>query len=248
MTRHRLAGKRAIVTAAARGIGRATALAFVAEGAVVYATDRDPLPLEQPASRHDNFQARQLDVTDAAAIFRLAAELGAVDILFNCTGQVPHGSILECDDATWDATFALNVRSMFKMIQAVLPAMIEGGGGSIVNVASVVSSVRGRPGLCAYGSSKAAVIGLTKSVAADYVGAAIRCNAICPGAVDTPGLQSRIAAAADPEARRRDLAARQPLGRLGLPKEVAALAVYLASDESAFTTGAVHMIDGGQTI
>jgi 2-keto-3-deoxy-L-fuconate dehydrogenase len=248
----RLTGKRALVTAAGQGIGRATALAFAAEGASVLATD---IAEEKLADFADALIAtRRLDVTDEAAIMALAGELGAVDVLFNCAGFVHHGTILDVAPAEWDASFILNVRSMYLMIRAFLPAMLKrGSGASIVNVASTVSSIKGVPNRCVYGATKAAVIGLTKSVAADFIKAGIRCNAICPGTIATPSLEERIAAdgrrvAGGTEAARRAFVERQPLGRLGRAEEIAALAVYLAADESQFTTGAIHVIDGGFTL
>jgi 2-keto-3-deoxy-L-fuconate dehydrogenase len=248
----RLAGKRALVTAAGQGIGRATALAFAAEGASVLATD---IAEEKLAPLADALIAtRRLDVTDDGAIAGLADELGPLDVLFNCAGFVHHGTILEADPIEWDASFALNVRSMFVMIRAFLPKMLEhGGGASIINMASTVSSVKGAPNRCVYGATKAAVIGLTKSVAIDFITRGIRCNAICPGTIETPSLGDRIAAqgvrvVGGTEAARRAFVERQPLGRLGSAEEVAALAVYLASDESSFTTGAIHVIDGGFTL
>jgi 2-keto-3-deoxy-L-fuconate dehydrogenase len=247
----RLAGKRALVTAAGQGIGRATALAFAAEGASVVATDIAPEKLAGLAGAL--ITTRRLDVTEDAAIAALAAEIGAVDVLFNCAGFVHHGTILEVTPAEWDASFALNVRAMYMMIRAFLPKMLERGGGSIINVASTVSSLKAAPSRCAYGATKAAVIGLTKSVALDFIDRGIRCNAICPGTIATPSLEERIAAlgahlAGGVAAARQAFVARQPLGRLGTPEEVAALAVHLAGDESRFTTGAVHVIDGGFTL
>ncbi len=239
----RLAGKIALITAAAQGIGRASAEAFLREGARVIATDIAKIDLPGVDARH-------LDVTSAAEIAALAAELGPVDVLFNCAGYVHQGSILECDDAAWARSFAINVTSMFHTIQAFLPGMLAAGRGSIVNMASAASSVKGVPNRFAYGASKAAVIGLTKSVAADYVARGIRCNAICPGTVESPSLHQRIEtlaaqSGASEESVRQAFIARQPMGRLGTPQEIAALAVYLASDESAFTTGVAHVIDGG---
>jgi 2-keto-3-deoxy-L-fuconate dehydrogenase len=248
----RLAGKRALVTAAGQGIGRVTAQAFAAEGARVLATDIAEGKLADLADAL--VVTRRLDVTDEAAIAALADESPPFDILFNCAGYVHHGAILDTASADWDFSFALNVRSMYLTIRAFLPKMLEHGqGASIINMASTASSIKGVPARCAYGATKAAVIGLTKSVAADYVGAGIRCNAICPGTVQTPSLDERIAAAGvrlvgGTEAARAQFVARQPLGRLGRPEEVAALAVYLASDESVFTTGAIHVIDGGFTL
>ena len=239
----RLAGKTALVTAAAQGIGRATAEAFAREGAKVVATDvNDKALAALPAA----IQKRRLDVTDAAAIEALARELGAVDVLFNCAGYVHQGTILDCTEKDWDFSFALNVRSMYLVIRAFLPAMLASGrGGSIINMSSVVSSIKGAPNRFAYGATKAAIIGLTKSVAADYIKQGIRCNAICPGTVATPSLDQRIAALGGGAEVREAFVGRQPLGRLGRPEEIASLAVYLASDESAFTTGATHVIDGG---
>ncbi|HEX7007266.1 MAG TPA: SDR family oxidoreductase [Alphaproteobacteria bacterium] len=239
----RLAGKTALVTAAAQGIGRATAEAFAAEGAAVVATDINEKTLATlPAA----IRKERLDVTDKAAIDALAKELGAVDVLFNCAGYVHQGTILDCTERDWEFSFALNVRSMYLTIRAFLPAMLASGrGGSIINMSSVVSSVKGAPNRFAYGATKAAVIGLTKSVAADYIRQGIRCNAICPGTVATPSLGERIAALGGGPEVRQAFVDRQPLGRLGRPEEIAALAVHLASDESAFTTGAIHVIDGG---
>jgi 2-keto-3-deoxy-L-fuconate dehydrogenase len=248
----RLTGKRALVTAAGQGIGRATALAFAAERASVLATDIAEGKLTGLADAL--IATRHLDVTDEVEIATLANELGAIDVLFNCAGFVRHGTILDCAPVEWDASFVLNVRSMYLMIRAFLPKMVErGSGASIINMSSTVSSIKGGPNRCVYAATKAAVIGLTKSVATDFIVSGIRCNAICPGTVATPSLEDRIAAqgaqmVGGPEASRRAFVERQPLGRLGTPEEVAALAVYLASDESAFTTGATHVIDGGFTL
>jgi len=248
----RMDGKRALVTAAGQGIGAAIALAFAAEGAQVLATDVNEAALAALAGI-DGITTRRLDVTDGAAIGEIIAAAGAPDVLVNCAGHVHHGSILECGERDWDFSFDLNVKSMYRTIRAVLPAMLEAGGGSIVNVASVASSVKGVPVRCAYGASKAAVIGLTKSVAADFVAQGVRCNAICPGTVQSPSLDARIAEQAaasgkDEGAVRSAFVARQPMGRLGAAQEIAALAVYLASDESAFTTGTAIVVDGGMTL
>ena len=237
----RLDGKNCVVSAAAQGIGRTTAEAFVAEGANVWATDINP----EGINSIEGVTARVLDVTDAAAIEALRDECGPVDVLFNCAGVVHSGSILDSDESDWDFAFDLNVKSQYRVIKAFLPGMLERKSGSIVNMSSVASSIKGVPNRFVYCASKAAIIGLTKSVAADYVTHGIRCNAICPGTVDTPSLHDRLRATGDYEKARVDFIARQPMGRLGTPEEIAALAVYLASDESAFTTGQCHVIDGG---
>ncbi|WP_019140332.1 SDR family oxidoreductase [Noviherbaspirillum massiliense] len=242
----RLANKTALVTAAAQGIGRATAEAFAREGARVIATDINDALLHTLAG----CTVRRLDVTDAGAVAALAQEIGPVDVLFNCAGFVHHGTILECDEDAWDLSFDLNVRSMYRLMRAFLPGMVAQGKGSIINMASVASSIKGAPNRFVYGATKAAVIGMTKSVAADYVARGVRCNAICPGTIESPSLRQRIETQArnsgqSPEAVEAAFVARQPLGRLGKAEEIAALAVYLASDESAFTTGTTHVIDGG---
>jgi len=237
----RLSGKTALVTAAGQGIGRAAALAFVREGARVYATDIDAAKL----ATLDGVQPRRLDVTDGTAISVLATELGAIDVLFNCAGFVHHGTVLECSDADWDFSWNLNVRSMYRMIQAFLPAMLAAGGGSIINMASVASSVIGAPNRFVYGVTKAAVIGLTRSIAADFVARGIRCNVVCPGTIETPSLEGRMQAQGDYTAARAEFVARQPSGRIGTAEEVAELIVYLASDAAAFMTGSVLTIDGG---
>ena len=243
----RLTGKRALVTAAAQGIGRATAEAFADEGAQVIATDINEDKLES-LNGLGGVSTRHLDVTDADAVRAAAAELGALDVLFNCAGFVHHGAILDCQESDWDFSFDLNVKSMYFTIRAFLPAMLDGGGGSIINMSSVASSIKGIAHRCVYSASKAAVLGLSKSVAADYIDRGIRCNAICPGTVESPSLKARIAAFEDPEQALRAFIARQPLGRLGAAEEIAAVAVYLASDESAFTTGTHVVVDGGVTL
>ncbi len=240
----RLAGKTALVTAAGQGIGRATALAFAAAGARVIATDINDEALAALDGEYA-IATEHLDVTSDAQITDLARRHRDIDVLFNCAGFVHHGSILDCTLEDWRFCLDLNVTSMYRTIRALLPGMLERGSGSIVNMSSVASSVRGVENRFAYGSTKAAVIGLTKAVAADFVAAGVRCNAICPGTVATPSLEERINAFDDPEAARAAFVARQPMGRLGTAEEVAALAVYLASDESAYTTGTIHVIDGG---
>jgi len=241
----RLKGKKALVTAAGQGIGRATALAFTAEGAAVTATDIDDSKL---ADLPKNIARKRLDVTNSEAIATLAKELGALDVLFNCAGFVHHGTILDCADKDWDFTIDLNLKAMYRMIRAFLPTMLTHGGGSIVNMSSSVSSIKGAPNRFVYGVSKAGVIGLTKSVAIDFIRQGIRCNAICPGTVASPSLEQRIANQGGSDAVRKAFIDRQPMGRLGTLEEVAALAVYLAGDESAFTTGTIHVIDGGFTL
>ncbi len=243
----RLEGKNALVTAAGQGIGRASALALAAEGARVWATDINA-PLLESYRGVANVTALPLDVLDKSAIAALVAGLPALDVLFNCAGFVHGGTALDALDADLEFAFNLNVRSQFWMIQAVLPQMLAQKSGSIINMASVCSSIKGLPNRFIYGTTKAAVIGLTKSVAADFVGHGVRCNAICPGTVDTPSLQDRINANADPVEARKNFVARQPLGRLAQAHEIAPLVVFLASDESAFVTGQAYSIDGGITI
>jgi NAD(P)-dependent dehydrogenase (short-subunit alcohol dehydrogenase family) len=243
----RLSGKVAFVTAAAQGIGRETALAFAREGAKVWATDINAAKLAELKGK-PGIQTRRLDVLKDAEVAKIAEEVGKPDVIFNCAGFVHHGTLLECADKDWDFSFNLNVRSHYVVIRAFLPKMLPAGGGSIINVASVAGSIKGIANRCVYGASKAAVIGLTKSVAIDYVKQGIRCNAICPGTVDTPSLGDRINAFADPEQARKDFIARQPMGRLARAEEIAELAVFLASDESVFMTGQAVIMDGGITI
>jgi 2-keto-3-deoxy-L-fuconate dehydrogenase len=243
----RLKGKVCVVTAAGQGIGAATARAFAREGAIVWATDVDASKLAALADVA-GIRAQKLDVLDKLAIRTLAQQTGAVDALFNCAGFVHHGTVLDATDDQWDFAFSLNVRSMFWTIQAFLPGMLEKGGGSIVNMSSAASSVKGAALRCIYGTTKAAVIGLTKSVAVDYVSKGIRCNAICPGTVQTPSLDERIASLGGGPDARQFFLQRQPTGRFGSADEIAALAVYLASDESAFTTGTVNVVDGGWSV
>jgi 2-keto-3-deoxy-L-fuconate dehydrogenase len=244
----RLNGKKALLTAAGQGIGAATARAFAAEGAQVYATDLNDQLLQKLATELPGIQTRKLDVRDIQAVNALAAELGAIDILFNCAGFVHQGTILDCSEADWDFSFDLNVKSMYRTTRAFLPAMLAAKKGSIINMSSGASSIKGAPNRFVYGTTKAAVIGLTKSLAADFIRQGIRVNAICPGTVESPSLEQRIAALGDVEKARKEFIARQPMGRLGKPEEIAALAVYLASDESSFTTGQIHIIDGGWTL
>ena len=241
----RLAGKTAVVTAAGQGIGRATAIAFAQQGARVWATDINQAALDSLAAEQPQMTCRTLDVRQPQQIEQLAGEVPAPHILFNCAGYVHHGTILDCTEEYWDFSFDLNVRSMYRTCRAFLPGMLREGRGSIINMASLASSVRGVPNRFVYTSSKAAVVGLTKAIAIDFVQQGIRCNAICPGTVQSPSLDGRIAAQGDAEQVRREFIARQPMGRLGRPEEIAALAVYLASDESSFTTGQTHVIDGG---
>jgi 2-keto-3-deoxy-L-fuconate dehydrogenase len=242
----RLANKRCLITAAGAGIGRATAIAFARAGAQVLAADIDPAALRSLAQEESSVRTFTSDVTDPAQITALAAAEPLADVLFNCAGYVHAGSLLETTAEAWRRSFTLNVDAMFHLCRAVLPGMLARGRGSIINMASVASSMKGVPNRCAYGTTKAAVIGLTRSIAADYVARGIRCNAICPGTVRTPSLATRVAAlGGDPDAAWQSFIARQPMGRLGEADEIAALAVYLASDESSFVTGTTQIIDGG---
>jgi len=244
----RLAGKRALLTAAGQGIGKASALAMAAEGADVIATDINAEALAALAAEAPSLECRQLDAMDNQAIIALAADVGAIDALFNCTGFVHDGTILDSTDEEWEFAFNLNAKAQYHMIKAFLPAMLAADGGSIINMSSLASSMKGVPSRFIYTASKAAVLGITKSVAADYVTEGIRCNAICPGTVASPSLEDRLHAQGDYEKARADFVARQPMGRLGTAEEIAALVVYLASDEAAYTSGQGFAIDGGWSI
>lgn len=244
----RLEGKRAFVTAAGQGIGRETVLAFAREGAHVLATDINAESLTALGKMSDRIETLRLDVTDATAVTKLFSARPDFDVVFNCAGYVHQGTILDCDEAEWRRSFDINIDSMYRICRAVCPGMIERKKGSIINMSSVASSVRGVQNRFAYSVTKAAVIGLTKAIAADFAAYGVRCNAICPGTVKTPSLAERVAKnGGDLEKVWKSYEARQPMGRLGEPQEIAALALYLASDESSFTTGAIHVIDGGWT-
>ncbi|NOC47656.1 MULTISPECIES: SDR family oxidoreductase [unclassified Ruegeria] len=246
-TTGRLAGKKTLITAAGQGIGRATAELFAAEGGEVIASDINEDALAELAN-NPRVTALKLDVTDGAAVEAAVTDIGPLDVLFNCAGYVANGTILECDEKDWDFSFDLNVKAMYRLIRLTLPGMLDNGGGSIINMSSVASSIKGVPNRFAYCASKAAVIGITKAVAADYVTRGIRCNAICPGTVDSPSMHGRLRATGNYEQALKDFIARQPMGRIGTAEEIAALALYLASDDSAFTTGQNHAIDGGWSI
>jgi 2-keto-3-deoxy-L-fuconate dehydrogenase len=241
VTNKRLAGKTALVTAAGQGIGRATAELFASEGATVLATDINADLLTNIA----DCRTRRLDVRDSVQVAATISESGPIDILFNCAGYVHSGTILECDESAWNVSLEVNVTAMYRLIRATLPGMLERGQGSIINMSSVAGSIKGVPNRFVYSVTKAAVVGLTKAVAADFVANGIRCNAICPGTVDTPSLHERLKATGDYTKAWDAFTARQPMGRLGRPSEIASLALYLASDESAFVTGQCHIIDGG---
>lgn len=243
-----LTGKTALVTAAANGIGRASAEALAARGATVIATDIAEDKLNELSAVHAGITAKRLDVMDAKAVQALVSSLPPLDILVNCAGWVHDGTILDCDAEAWNRSFGLNARAMFEVTKAALPGMLEKGAGSIVNIASIVSSEKGAPRRFAYAASKAAIIGMTKSIAADFVKDGIRCNAICPGTVESPSLQDRLAATGDYEAAHAAFTARQPMGRLGKPEEIAEMVCYLAGDMSAFTTGQAIAVDGGWSI
>ena len=245
----RLQNKNILLTAAAQGIGHASLLRFLEEGATVWATDINLKPLEALHYSEQQLKVRKLDVCDPGAITKLIEEIGTIDVLFNCAGFVHSGTILECTENDWNMAFEINVRSMYRLAKITIPRMVSNGSGVIINMASVASSVKGVPNRFVYGTSKAAVIGLTKAIAADFVSQGIRCNAICPGTVETPSLNERmVAQGGDLERVRSAFVARQPMGRIGTPEEIANFAVYLSSDESSYTTGAVFAIDGGMTI
>jgi 2-keto-3-deoxy-L-fuconate dehydrogenase len=244
----RLDGKTAVITGAAQGIGRATAVLFADAGATVWATDRNPDLLNALRAEHPHLRTHVLDVRDGIAIQKLAHTVGTAHILFNCAGIVHAGSILDCSAEDWSLAFDVNAGAMFRTCKAFLPAMLAAGGGSIINMASVVSSVKGAPNRLAYGASKAAVIGLSKSIAADFIGKGIRCNALCPGTTDTPSLQERMAATGNAQQALATFTARQPMGRLGSADEIAAAALYLASHEARFLTGQAFIVDGGMSL
>lgn len=245
----RLSNKYAVITAAGQGIGRATALAFAGEGADVLATDINPETLQSLQQECPEISIQQLDVTSSEQVRAFASSVRSPDVLFNCAGYVHQGTILECEESDWDFSMNLNVRGVYLMCRAFLPLMMAETGGSIINMSSVASSIKGVASRCVYGASKAAVLGLTKSVAVDFIDKNIRCNAICPGTVQTPSLDERIRTqGGDEQQARSRFVKRQPLGRVGTAEEIAALAVYLASDESAYTTGTAHIIDGGWSI
>ena len=244
----RLKNKNAIVTAAGQGIGKATAIAFHNEGANVIATDLNEETLKSLNKEYPKIKVQKLDSTNKVEIESFTKTLGKVDILFNAVGFVHHGTILECEEKDWDFSFNVNIKSMYFMVKSILPKMIEQNGGSIINISSIASSIRGLPNRFVYGASKAAIIGFTKSIAADFVKQNIRCNTIAPGTVHTPSWEDRVKASKDPVQAKKDFIARQPMGRLGTPEEIAAIAIYLASDESTFATGNIFSVDGGMTI
>ena len=244
----KLENKNIIVTAAGQGIGRATAIAYSKEGANVTATDINEKTLKSLNEEFPNIKVSTLDSTKNDAINNFFSKIDKVDVLFNAVGYVHHGTIMECEEKDWDFSFNVNVKSMYLMIKEILPKMIKHNKGNIINMSSIVSSLRGLPNRFVYGATKAAIVGLTKSIAADFIKNNIRCNAIAPGTVHTPSWEERVAAAPDPAKTKKDFIARQPMGRLATAEEIAALAVYLASDESDFITGVVHPIDGGMSI
>ncbi len=244
----RLKNKNIIVTAAGQGIGKATAIAFHNEGANVTATDLNEKTLKDLNKEYPKIKIYTLDSTDNNAVKTFSKTMNKVDVLFNAVGFVHHGTILDCEEKDWDFSFNLNIKAMYFMIKSIIPKMLEANKGSIINIASIASSIRGLPFRFVYGASKAAIIGLTKSIAADFVKQNIRCNAIAPGTVHTPSWEGRVSASKDPVQAKKDFIARQPMGRLGTPEEIAAMAVYLASDESSFATGNTFSVDGGMTI
>ena len=244
----RLEGKKILATAAGQGIGKATAIAFHKEGAQVTATDLNDKTLADLNKEYPEIKVQKLDSTDNDAIIEFTKSLDKVDVLFNAVGFVHHGTILECEEKDWDFSFNLNIKSMYFMCKSVLPLMLKNNGGSIINVSSVASSIKGLPNRFVYGTTKAAIIGLTKSIASDFVKQNIRCNAIAPGTVFTPSWEDRVKQSADPVKAKKDFIARQPMGRLGTAQEIADFAIYLASDESTFTTGNTFSVDGGMTI
>jgi 3-hydroxybutyrate dehydrogenase len=244
----RLENKKIVVTAAGQGIGRATAIAFNNEGANVHATDINDQTLETLNKEYPNIKVKNLDSTNKKAVEEFSTSLDQVDVLFNAVGFVHHGTILECDEKDWDFSFNVNIKSMYFMTKSILPKMIKQNKGSIINISSIASSLRGLPNRFVYGTTKAAIIGFTKSIASDFIKNNIRCNAIAPGTVHTPSWEGRVQSANDPVQAKKDFIARQPMGRLGTPEEIASLAIYLASDESEFVTGVTHAIDGGMSI
>ena len=244
----RLEGKKIIVTAAGQGIGKATAIAFHNEGASVTATDLNDKTLADLNKEYPNIKVKTLDSTDNKAILEFVKTLEKVDVLFNAVGFVHHGTILDCEEKDWDVSFDVNIKSMYFMCKAILPLMVKQNGGSIINISSIASSLKGLPNRFVYGASKAAIIGLTKSIASDFVKQNIRCNSIAPGTVFSPSWQDRVNQSPDPVQAKKDFIARQPMGRLGTAEEIAAMAIYLAGDESTFTTGNTFSVDGGMTI
>jgi NAD(P)-dependent dehydrogenase (short-subunit alcohol dehydrogenase family) len=244
----RLENKNVIITAAGQGIGKATAIAFHNEGANVIATDINEKTLEILNKKYLNIKVKKLDSTDKDAVEKFSASLDKVDVLFNAVGFVHHGTILECEEEDWDFSFNVNIKSMYFMTKSILPKMVKQNKGNVINVSSIASSLKGLPNRFVYGTTKAAIIGFTKSIASDFLKNNIRCNAIAPGTVHTPSWEGRVQEADNPEQAKKDFIARQPMGRLGTPEEIATLAIYLASDESDFTTGVTHSIDGGMSI
>ena len=244
----RLEGKKIIVTAAGQGIGKATAIAFHNEGADVIATDLNDKTLANLNKEYPNIKVKTLDSTDNNAILEFVKTLDKVDVLFNAVGFVHHGTILDCEEKDWDFSFDVNIKAMYFMCKAIIPLMVKQNGGSIINISSIASSLKGLPNRFVYGASKAAIIGLTKSIASDFVKQNIRCNSIAPGTVFSPSWQDRVNQSPDPVQAKKDFIARQPMGRLGTAEEIASMAIYLAGDESTFTTGNTFSVDGGMTI